>query len=120
MTAPERLCAPHVFAFSTTATGTSPRRSIVSGSSPSSASSLLAHASPAVPPPMMATPTSISSSSGSRPRLMNSFCGSTGGGNAAGATAPLADDIALAALLRLHRVGQLRQDFVQIADHAEV
>ncbi len=30
MTAPERLCPPQVLAFSTTATGTSPRRSIVS------------------------------------------------------------------------------------------
>src|SRR5438132_872983 len=93
MTAPDRLCPPHVFAFSITATGTSPRRSIVSGSSPSSCSSLFAHASPAVPPPTIATPTSMSSSSASRPRLMNSFCGSTGGGNAAGATAPLRADI---------------------------
>ena len=31
MTAPDRLCPPQVLAFSITATGTSPRRSIVSG-----------------------------------------------------------------------------------------
>jgi len=35
MTAPDRLCPPQVLAFSMTATGTSPRRSIVSGSSAS-------------------------------------------------------------------------------------
>ena len=53
---------------------------------------------PAVPPPTIATPTSISSSSASRPRLTNSFWGSTGGGKAAGATLPLLaplEDIAL-------------------------
>ena len=89
MTAPERLWPPQVFAFSMTATGTSPRRSIVSGSSASSCNKRFAQASPAVPPPTIATPTSISSSSGSSPRLMNSFCESTGGGKAAGATLPL-------------------------------
>ncbi len=46
MTAPDRLCPPQVFAFSITATGTSPRRSIVSGSSASSCSSRLAQARP--------------------------------------------------------------------------
>src|ERR1035441_1383661 len=76
-------------AFSITATGTSPRRSIVSGSSASSCSRRLAQARPAVPPPKIATPTSISSSSGSRPRFTNSLTESTGGGKAAGATLPL-------------------------------
>src|SRR4051794_12285611 len=121
MTAPDRLCPPHVLAFSMTATGTSPRRSIVSGSSASSCSSRLAQASPAVPPPTIATPTSMSSSSASSPRLMNSFCESTGGGKAAGATLPLplpADTSA--PLLGLHSLGQLGQDLVEIADDAEV
>ena len=80
MTAPDRLCPPQTFAFSMTATGTSPRRSIRSGSSPSSWSRRLAQARPAVPPPTIATPTSMSSSSSSSPRLMNSFWESTGGG----------------------------------------
>jgi hypothetical protein len=63
-----------------TATGTSPSFSIVSGSSPSSWSSRFAHASPAVPPPTIATPISMISSSPSSPRLMNSSGESTGGG----------------------------------------
>src|SRR5581483_1598924 len=92
MTAPERLWPPHVLAFSITATGTSPSFSISSGSSPSSCSRRLAQARPAVPPPTIATPTSISSSSGSSPRLTNSPTESTGGGNSLGAY-PLLDDI---------------------------
>src|SRR4051794_40351001 len=121
MTAPDRLCPPHVLAFSMTATGTSPSRSIVSGSSASSCSSRLAVASPAVPPPTIATPTSMRSSSSSSVRLMNSCCGFTGGGYAAGATRPLPFDPATAlALAGLHRLGQLRQDLVEVADDAEV
>ena len=90
MTAPERLWPPQVLAFSITATGTSPSFSIVSGSSASSCSRRLAQASPAVPPPTIATPISIRSSSPSRPRLTNSFSTSTGGGKSAGETwAPL-------------------------------
>ena len=85
ITAPERLCPPHVLAFSITATGTSPRLSISSGSSASSCSSRLAHARPAVPPPTIATPTSIRSSSPSSSCLMNSLTESTGGGNSLGA-----------------------------------
>src|SRR3954453_13741435 len=121
ITAPERLRPPQVFAFSMIATGTSPRRSIVSGSSPSSCSSRLAVASPAVPPPTMATPTSMRSSSSSRVRLMNSFWESTGGGDAAGSTLPLPllDDMVLA-LAGLHPLGQLREDLVQVADDAQV
>src|SRR4051812_28193150 len=115
MTAPERLCPPQTFAFSMTATGTSPRRSIVSGSSPSSCSSRLAVASPAVPPPTIATPTSMRSSSASSSRLTNSPTGSTGGGNSRGATA-----IRSAALLRLDGLGELGQDLVQVADDAQV
>src|SRR3954467_8699356 len=98
-----------------TATRTSPRRSIVSGSSASSCSSRLAVASPAVPPPTMATPTSIRSSSASSSRLMNSSTGLTGGGNSLGATA-----IRSAALLRLDGLGELGQDLVQVAHDAEV
>src|SRR5688572_10912529 len=74
-----------------TATGTSPSFSIVPGSSPSSWSRRLAQASPAVPPPTMATPTSISSSGSSRPRLTISPGESIGGGNSRGTTAPLRD-----------------------------
>src|SRR5271166_6543791 len=121
MTAPERLCPPQVLAFSTTATGTSPSRSIVSGSSASSCSRRLAQARPAVPPPTIATPTSISSSSASRPRLMNSLRGSTGGGKAAGTTLPSSEPrLISAALLGLHSLGELGQDLVEIAHHAEV
>src|SRR5438309_1442761 len=122
-TAPERLCPPHVFAFSITATGTSPSRSIVSGSSARSCSRRLAHDSPAVPPPTIATPTSISSSSASRPRLMNSLRESTGGGKAAGATFPLLEppwpDMS-ASLLGLHSLGELGKDLVEVADDAEI
>src|SRR3954452_4950111 len=121
MIAPDRLCPPQVLAFSMTATGTSPRRSIVSGSSASSWSSRLAVARPAVPPPTIATPTSMRSSSASRSRLMNSFCVSTGGGYAAGTTRllPFASGIALA-LAGLHRLGELGEDLVEVADDAEV
>src|SRR5438874_2097075 len=91
--APERLCPPQVLAFSITATGTSPSFSISSASSPSSWSSRLAHASPAVPPPTIATPTSIRSSSESSSRLTNSLTESTGGGYSLGACAPFRDDI---------------------------
>src|SRR4051812_17500265 len=103
-----------------TATGTSPRRSIVSGSSASSCSSRLAVARPAVPPPTMATPTSMRSSSSSRVRLMNSVWVSTGGGYAAGATLPFRLPAMALALAGLHRLGQLGQDLVQVADDAEV
>src|SRR3954453_23494005 len=52
---------------------------------------------------------------------MNSAWGSTGGGYAAGATfpCPLWPAMALAPA-GLHRVGQLRQDLVEVADDAEV
>src|SRR4051794_11283548 len=104
-----------------TATGTSPRRSIVSGSSARSCSSRLAVARPAVPPPTIATPTSMRSSSSSRVRLMNSCWESTGGGYAAGATFPLPLRAAMAlALAGLHRLGQLRQDLVEVADDPQV
>ena len=65
MLAPESRCAPVVLPFSTTATGTSPSFSVSSGSSSSSCISLIAQARPAGPPPTIATPTSIRSSSGS-------------------------------------------------------
>src|SRR5436305_2032541 len=105
-----------------TATGTSPSFSITPGSSPSSDSSRFAQARPAVPPPTMATPTSISSSSGSSPRLTNSPTESTGGGNSLGACGPwpLRDAMALGLLLGLDGVGQLGEDLVEVADHAEV
>ncbi len=65
MFAPDIRWAPQTFPFSITATGTSPRRSVSSGSSSRSCMSFTAHASPAGPPPTIATPTSIRSSSGS-------------------------------------------------------
>src|SRR3954447_15001808 len=129
MTAPDRLCPPQVFAFSMTATGTSPRRSMRSPPPaapwPRSCGRRLAVASPAVPPPTIATPTSIRSSSASSSRLMNSRRESTGGGKSIGATLPFAPPwlpvLAMsAALPGLHRRGELREDLVQVADDAEV
>src|SRR6476619_4311551 len=105
------------------ATGTSPRLSIRVGSSPSSWSRRLAQARPAVPPPTMATPTSMSSSSSSSPRLMNSFWESTGGGYAAGIVGREPFDeliVRSAALLGLHGLGELGQDLVQVAHDAQV
>src|SRR4051794_11632590 len=104
-----------------TATGTSPRRSISSGSSARRWSSRLAHASPAGPPPTIATPTSMRSSSSSSSRLTNSRCESTGGRWAAGTTRPFDDEATgSAALSRLHGLGQLRDDLVEVAHDAEV
>src|SRR4051812_20847033 len=121
MTAPDRLCPPQVLAFSMIATGTSPSCSISSGSSPSSCSRRLAVARPAVPPPTIAPPTPMTSASRATSRLMNSARGSTGGGKSSGAGCfPLDDDIRSAALLRLHGLGQLRNDLVEVAHDAEV
>src|SRR4051812_30659918 len=103
-----------------TATGTSPRRSVRSGSSSSSCSSRIAHASPAWPPPTIATPTSMRSSSGSVGGPMNSSAGSTGGGYSLGATSRPLDDTALAPLAGLHGLGELGHDLVEVADDAEV
>src|SRR5215207_1647552 len=81
----------------------------------------MAHAMPARPPPTMATPTSMRSSSASVGGPMNSLTGSTGGGNWLGATRPLLDDIASsAALLGLHGLGELGEDLVEVADDPEV
>src|SRR3954454_8764020 len=113
MFAPERRCAPATLPFSITATGTSPSFSSSSGSFSSNCMSLLAQARPAGPPPTIATPTSIRSSAGSVGAAMT-LSESNGGGNSLGATG-----IALA-LLRLDRLGQLGDDFVEIAHHAEV
>src|SRR3954453_885474 len=119
--APDRLCAPHALPFSITATGTSPRRSMSSGSSASRWSSRCAHARPAGPPPTIATPTSMRPSWSASPRLMNSFAESTGGAKAAGITRPSDDEaIGSAALPRLHGLGQLGDDLVEIADDPEV
>src|SRR3954469_3569880 len=122
MTAPESWCAPATLPFSSTATGTSPSDSISSGSSSSSCSSRIAHASPAWPPPTIATPTSMRSSSGSVGRPRNSAAGSSGGGNSLGATGrlPLRPATGSAPLPRLHGLGQLRDDLVEVADDAEV
>src|SRR5216684_7385287 len=122
MHAPDRLCAPHALPFSTTATGTSPRRSDSASSSASSCSRRLAHARPAGPPPTITTPTSMRSSSPSSSRLMNSFGESTAGGYALGGI-PLPFTGAMArsaALLRLHGLGQLGHDLVQVADDAQI
>src|SRR3954447_15842129 len=124
MIAPDRLCAPHALPFSTTATGTSPRRSIRASSSASSCSRRFAHARPAGPPPTIATPTSMRSSSGSVGGETNSWTGLTGGGNCAGTTRPLRDPLAAAMALRaplgLHGLGQLGDDLVEVAHDAEV
>src|SRR3954453_534860 len=85
ITAPDSWWAPATLPFSTTATGTSPSDSVSSGSSSSSCRSRIAHASPACPPPTIATPTSIRSSSGSVGGPRNSSAESTGGGYSLGA-----------------------------------
>src|SRR5215218_7968530 len=113
ITAPESWCAPATLPFSSTATGTSPSCSVSSGSSSRSCSSRIAQARPAWPPPTIATPTSIRSSSGSVGGPTNSSAESTGGGNSLG-------DVTLRALLRLHGLGELRDDLVEVADDAEV
>src|SRR3954449_730867 len=121
MTAPESWCAPATLPFSSTATGTSPSASISSGSSSSSCSSRIAQARPAWPPPTIATPTSIRSSSASVGGPRNSPAESTGGGNSLGATArPLLPAIGSAALLGLHGLGELGDDLVEVAHDAQV
>src|SRR5215218_7896114 len=116
MTPPESWWAPATLPFSMTATGTSPSFSVSSGSSSSSCSSRIAHARPAWPPPTMATPTSMRSSSASVAGPMNSSTGSTGGGNWLGASRPLLCDIVCsAALLCLHGLGELGHDLVAVA-----
>src|SRR3954447_7316792 len=115
ITPPESWCAPATLPFSITATGTSPSFSVSSGSSSRSSSSRIAHAIPAWPPPTIATPTSMRSSSASVGGPMNSFAESTGGGNWLGATL-----IPLAALLGLHGLGELGHDLVEVADDPEV
>src|ERR671915_1079453 len=111
--APESRCEPGPLPFSTSAIGTSPSDSSTASSSASSWVSLIAQASPAGPPPTIATPTSIRSSSASTGGPTNSLAESTGGGNSIGA-------VLTSALLGLHRVGQLGQDLVQVAHHPEV
>src|SRR5215204_7519705 len=133
MTAPESWWAPATLPFSSTATGTSPRRSVMASSFSSSCSSRMAQASPACPPPTIATPTSMRSSSGSVTGPMNSLAEFTGGGNIEGATTPttdlvrgagrplpLAPAIRSAAPLGLHGLGELGQDLVEVADDPEV
>src|SRR3954462_5550313 len=114
MTPPESWCAPATRPFSTTATGTSPSASVSSGSSASSCSRRIAQAMPAWPPPTIATPTSMRSSSGSVGGPTNSAAESTGGGKWLGAA------LTLGASLRFHGLRQLRHDLVEIADDAEV
>src|SRR5215216_2416560 len=123
ITPPESWCAPATLPFSMTATGTSPSFSLSSASSSSSCSSRIAHARPAWPPPTMATPTSMRSSSVSVGGPMNSLEESTGGGNWLGAGragTPVADMARSAALLCLHGLGELGHDLVEVADDAEV
>src|SRR3954468_4211257 len=115
MFAPESRCAPETLPFSITATGTSPSFSVSSGSSSSNCINLLAQARPAGPPPTIATPTSIRSSTGSVGGPITS-ADSNGGGNSLGAIPGTSS----AAPLRLDRLGQLGDDLVQIADHAEI
>src|SRR5918997_2107614 len=117
MLAPESRCAPVALPFSITATGTSPSFSASSGSSSRSCITRIAHSRPPGPPPTIATPTSMRSSSGSVGGPTNSSAGFTGGGCSAGATAIGERS---AALLRLHGLGQLREDLVEIPHDAEV
>src|SRR5918999_5514685 len=113
--APDSRCDPVVLPFSTGAPGPSPSASSIASSWASSWVSRIAQASPAGPPPTITTPTSIRSSSGSVGAPMNSLAESTGGGNSTGAVLN-----ARSALLGLHGVGQLGQDLVQVADHAQI
>src|SRR3954463_3795829 len=113
---PDSRCDPVFLPFSTRATGTSPRDSARAESSSSSCISRMAQARPAGPPPTMATPTSMRSSSASSGGPTNSFSGWTGGGKSIGAT----DIFGSAALLGLHCLSQLGQDLVQVADDAQV
>ena len=78
-TAPERRCEPGALPFSTTATGTSPSRSAISGDSSSSCPRRIAQASPAGPAPTIRTPTSIRSAAGSVGGAITSD-GENGGG----------------------------------------
>src|SRR3954452_24483160 len=120
MTAPESWCAPATLPFSTTATGTSPSCSVSAGSSSSSCRRRMAQARPAWPPPTIATPTSMRSSSGSVGGPRNSSPESTGGGNSAGATLRPFEATALAPLPGLHGLGELADDLVEVADDAEI
>src|SRR6266550_2052259 len=113
-TAPERRCAPGALPFSTTATGTSPRRARRSGRSSKSCARRIAAARPAGPAPTISAPTSIRSSVGSEGSATNSS-GSKGGGKSAGRTV-----IRSSALPRLHQLGQLGNDLVHVADDAEI
>src|SRR6476661_18560 len=114
--APESRWAPGTLPFSITATGTSPSFSVSSGSSSSSCMILLAQASPAGPPPTIAMPTSMRSSSASVGGPITS-AGSNGGGNSLGEVGIACSS---AALLGLDRLGQLGDDLVQVAHHAEI
>src|SRR4051812_33023523 len=141
--APDSRCEPGPLPFSTSATGTSPSDSISCSSSASSWVSRIAQASPAGPPPTIATPTSIRSSSGSVGGAMNSLAESTGGGYSIGAVGissaqspvpspqerqrrrgPSPGDWLLgtgdSSLFRLHCLRELRQDLVQIPDDPEI
>src|SRR5690349_5170122 len=120
ITAPDSWCAPATRPFSITATGTSPSASVSSGSSSRSCSRRMAQARPACPPPTMATPTSIRSSSGSVGGPVNSAAESTGGGYSLGATAPPLRPTRSAALPGLHGLREPRHDLVEVADDAEV
>src|SRR3954451_4096154 len=114
--APDSRCDPVFLPFSIRATGTSPSDSARAESSSSSCISRMAQARPAGPPPTMATPTSMRSSSASSGGPTTSFSGWTGGGKSIGAT----DIFGSAALLGLHCLSQLGQDLVQVADDAQV
>ncbi len=89
MTAPERLWPPQVFAFSMTATGTSPRRSerlrVVGQQLQQAVGAGEAGGAAADDRHADLDPLVLASS----PRLTNSLGESTGGGNSLGATWPL-------------------------------
>src|SRR4051812_6424069 len=115
-TAPDRRCEPGCLPFSSTATGTSPSRSRISGAPSSSWPSRIAAASPAGPAPTTRTPTSIRSSGGSVGGAIASAT-SKGGGKSAGRT--LIGRLSPAAP-GAHELGQLRDDLVEVADDAEI
>src|SRR4051812_6118417 len=114
--APDSRCEPVVLPFSMSATGTSPSCSVSFSSSSSSCISRIAQARPAGPPPTIATPTSMRSSSGSVGGPTYSLAESTGGGYSIGATAMAG----LGPLLRLHGFSQLGEDLVEVTHDAEV
>src|SRR6185503_6311186 len=110
MTAPDSRCDPACLPFSSTAIGTSPSRSRMSGCSSSSWPSRMAHASPPGPAPTIATPTSIRWS-----------LGSVGAPTASIAPKGGLKSLGLATSASgAHELRELRDDLVKITHDADV